>query len=57
MMSWLGRIRPQIAMLILGLATIAIISIHYGYSEIAMACIVGMVAFGNKLIEEEGLGE
>lgn len=43
-MNWLAKIRPQVLLLIGALTLIAKFSIDAGFTEAAMACVVGLVA-------------
>lgn len=55
-MNWLGKIRPQIALSIIGLTAISVIAIFQPgeqYIAIATGCTSGIVALGLKLLENE----
>jgi len=52
-MTWLGKIRPQIFLALVVMGIISVLSIQYGYVEIATGCIGGITALGMKLLEAE----
>ena len=55
-MSWLGKVRPQIALAILGLSVISVIALlmpSIEYIAVVTACTSGIVALGLKVLESE----
>ena len=55
-MSWLGKVRPQIALAIIGLSTISVIALllpSVEYIAVVTACTSGIVALGLKVLESE----
>ena len=52
-MDWMGKIRPQILVSILGLTGIAMIGLYYGMVEVATACIGGVTGLGFKILEAD----
>ena len=56
-MSCLGKVRPQIALAILGLSVISIVALRIPsveYIAVATGCSSGIVALGLKLLDGEG---
>tara|TARA_R110000787_G_scaffold152555_12_gene266455 strand:- start:577 stop:762 length:186 start_codon:yes stop_codon:yes gene_type:complete len=53
MVPFLGKIRPQIFLAILGLSILAIYGIQNEMNEIATGCIGGITGLGFKLLEGE----
>tara|TARA_R110002096_G_scaffold180254_1_gene357519 strand:+ start:381 stop:566 length:186 start_codon:yes stop_codon:yes gene_type:complete len=53
MVPFLGKIRPQIFIAILGLSILAIYGIQNEMNEIATGCIGGITGLGFKLLEGE----
>jgi len=49
----LGRVRPNILMLELGIVAVAILSIMATHWELAGVCAGGLIGFGNQLLEKE----
>ena len=55
-MDWLGKVRPQIALAILGLSIISVIALlmpSVEYIAVVTACTSGIVALGLKVLESE----
>jgi hypothetical protein len=53
MKPFLGKLRPQIFLAILGLSVLAIYGINNEMNEIATGCIGGITGLGFKLLEGE----
>ena len=52
-MKWLEKVKPQIALVLIGIASIAVISMAWlDSAEIASVCVGGMIAIGTRLIEK-----
>ncbi len=55
-MNWLGKVRPQIALAIMGLSIISIVALTMPdteYIAVVTACTSGIVALGLKVLESE----
>ena len=52
-MPWLGKFRPQIFLAITVLGVLAYFGATNGYPEIATGTIVGIIALGMKVLENE----
>ena len=55
-MGWLGRVRPQIALAIIGLSVISIVALlmpSVEYIAVVTGCTSGVVALGLKVLESE----
>ena len=55
-MNWLGKVRPQIALAILGLSVISLAALFMPSSEyiaVVTGCTSGIVALGLKVLESE----
>ena len=52
-MSWMGKIRPQILVSILGLTAIALYGLNHEMVEVATACIGGVTGLGFKILEAD----
>jgi hypothetical protein len=53
LVPFLGKLRPQIFLAILGLSVLAVYGIQNGMNEIATGCIGGITGLGFKLLEGE----
>ena len=56
LMSWLGKVRPQIALAITGLSAISVIALlmpSAEYIAVVTGCTSGIVALGLKVLESE----
>jgi len=55
-MNWLGKVRPQIALAIMGLSIISIVALAMPdteYIAVVTGCTSGVVALGLKVLESE----
>jgi len=56
LMNWLGKVRPQIALAIMGLSIISIVALAMPdteYIAVVTGCTSGVVALGLKVLESE----
>ena len=51
MLSWFGKIRPQIFLSIVVLGSVALYGLALGMVEVGTACIGGIIALGMKILE------
>ena len=49
----MGKIRPQIAVVMVLLGGLAYVGIDAGFNEIASGCLAGLTALGMKILEQE----
>ena len=52
-MNFMGKIRPQILISILGLTAIALYGLSHQMVEVATACIGGVTGLGFKILEAD----
>lgn len=52
-MNFIGKIRPQILVSILGLTAIALYGLSHEMVEVATACIGGVTGLGFKILEAD----
>jgi hypothetical protein len=50
---FLGKLRPQIFLSLLGLIIIAILSIRSGQTEIGVGCIAGIIALSKDVLQSD----
>jgi hypothetical protein len=50
---YLGKIRPQIFLSLVGLIVIAILSIRSGQTEIGVGCIAGIIALSKDVLQSD----
>ena len=53
MERFLGKVRPQIFLSLLGLIIIAILSIRSGQTEIGVGCIAGIIALSKDVLQSD----
>jgi hypothetical protein len=51
--SYLGKLRPQIFVSLVGLILIAILSIRSGQTEIGVGCIAGVIALSKDVLQSD----
>jgi hypothetical protein len=54
--GWMGKVRPQIALAIIGLSVISLVALlmpSVEYIAVVTACTSGIVALGLKVLESE----
>jgi hypothetical protein len=50
---FLGKLRPQIFLSLMGLIIIAILSIRSGQTEIGVGCIAGIIALSKDVLQSD----
>lgn len=53
MEQYIGKVRPQILIALLGLIVIAILSIRSGQTEIGVGCIAGVIALAKDVLQSD----
>jgi hypothetical protein len=53
MERFLGKVRPQIFLALLGLIVLAILSIRSGQTEIGVGCIAGIIALSKDVLQSD----
>jgi hypothetical protein len=51
--KYLGKIRPQIFLSLLGLITICLIALRSGQTEIGVGCIAGIIALAKDVLQSD----
>jgi hypothetical protein len=51
--QFMGKIRPQIFLALVGLIVIAILSIRSGQTEIGVGCIAGIIALSKDVLQSD----
>ena len=51
--SYIGKVRPQIFLALVGLILIAILSIRSGQTEIGVGCIAGIIALSKDVLQSD----
>jgi len=51
--KFLGKLRPQIFLSLMGLIIIAILSIRSGQTEIGVGCIAGIIALSKDVLQSD----
>jgi hypothetical protein len=51
--QFLGKLRPQIFLALIGLIVIAILSIRSGQTEIGVGCIAGIIALSKDVLQSD----
>ena len=53
MKDFVGKIRPQIFLALLGLIAIAILSLRLGQTDIGVGCIAGIIALSKDVLQSD----
>jgi hypothetical protein len=53
MTQFLGKLRPQIFLSLLGLITICILALRVGQTEIGVGCIAGIIALSKDVLQSD----
>ena len=51
--NYMGKVRPQIFLALVGLILIAILSIRSGQTEIGVGCIAGIIALSKDVLQSD----
>ena len=51
--SYLGKLRPQIFISLVGLIGIAVLAIRSGQTEIGVGCIAGVIALSKDVLQSD----
>jgi hypothetical protein len=51
--QYIGKVRPQILVALVGLIVIAILSIRSGQTEIGVGCIAGVIALAKDVLQSD----
>jgi hypothetical protein len=51
--QFLGKLRPQIFLSLIGLIVIAILAIRSGQNEIGVGCIAGIIALSKDVLQSD----
>ena len=52
-MNWIGKIRPQIFLALVSLASIEVLGIQKELTEIAVGCIAGIIALAKDVLQSD----
>jgi precorrin-6B methylase 2 len=53
MEKFIGKVRPQIFLALVGLITISILALREGQTEIGVGCIAGIIALSKDVLQSD----